>query len=244
MADLPETGVRPHEEPPVARPAAAQYARLTSVSGVVFAVLLVAGLVLVHRSPAMGVSDSGYAAFYRDGGKTVLVSVGLYLVPFAGIAFLWHMTTVRLLVTSSTPSPSAVPFGLQALSGALFVGLLFAGTGAAGAVALVQDLTDGPLPAADVGRSLTGLGYALVFVYATRAAGMYAITTSTLLRNAGLIPRWAALLSYLMATVMLVATTFNPTVLLVFPGWVALVAAIVVVRTGRSGDGISGRSRT
>jgi hypothetical protein len=244
MADLPETGVRPHEEPPVARPAAAQYARLTSVSGVVFAVLLVAGLVLVHRSPAMGVSDSAYAAFYRDGGKTVLVSVGLYLVPFAGIAFLWHMTTVRLLVTSSTPSPSAVPFGLQALSGALFVGLLFAGTGAAGAVALVQDLTDGPLPAADVGRSLTGLGYALVFVYATRAAGMYAITTSTLLRNAGLIPRWAALLSYLMASVMLVATTFNPTVLLVFPGWVALVAAIVVVRTGRSGDGISRRSRT
>jgi hypothetical protein len=244
MADLPETGVRPHEEPPVARPAAAQYARLTSVSGVVFAVLLVAGLVLVHGSPAVGVSDSGYAAFYRDGGKTVLVSVGLYLVPFAGIAFLWHMTTVRLLVTSSTPSPSAVPFGLQALSGALFVGLLFAGTGAAGAVALVQDLTDGPLPAADVGRSLTGLGYALVFVYATRAAGMYAITTSTLLRNAGLIPRWAALLSYLMASVMLVATTFNPTVLLVFPGWVALVAAIVVVRTGRSGDGISRRSRT
>jgi hypothetical protein len=43
---------------------------------------------------------------------------------------------------------------------------------------------------------------------------------------------------------MLVATTFNPTVLLVFPGWVALVAAIVLVRTGRSGDGIPRRSRT
>jgi len=244
MAELPDTGVRPHEGPPVARPLAAQYARMAGVSGAVFAVLLVAGLVLVHRSPAMGVSDSGYAAFYNDGGKTVLVSLGLYVVPFAGIAFLWHMTTMRLLVRSVTPSPSAVPFGLQTLSGVLFVGLLFAGTGAAGAVALVQDLTDDPLPAADVGRSLTGLGYALVFVYGTRAAGMYAISTSTLLRNAGLLPRWAAVLSYLMATVMLVATTFNPAVLLVFPGWVALVAAIVLVRTGRSGDGTSGRSRT
>ena len=243
MADAPDTGVRPRERSRVARPAAGQYARLVGASGAVFAALLVVGLVLVHRSPAMGVSDAGYAAFYGDGGKTVLVTVGLYLVPFAGIALLWHMTTMRLLITSSTPSPSAIPFGLQALSGALFVGLLFAGTGAAGAVALVQDLTAGPLPAADVGRSLTGLGYALVFVYATRAAGMYVITTSTLLRHAALLPRWAAVLSYLMAAVMLVATTFNPTVLLVFPAWVALVAAIVLVRTGRSGDGSPGRSR-
>ncbi len=36
-----------------------------------------------------------------------------------------------------------------------------------------------------VGRSLTGVGYALVFVYAVRMAGMYAITTTTLLLHAG-----------------------------------------------------------
>ena len=175
--------------------------------------------------------------------STVLVTVGLYLVPFAGIAFLWHMTTVRLLVRALTPAPSAIPYGLQSVSGGLFVALLFAGSAAAGAVALLQDLGDGPVPGPDVGRSLTGVGYALVFVYAVRMAGMYAITTTTLLLHAGLLPRWVALLSYLMAAAMLVSATFHPALLLVFPGWVALAGLIVLVRTGRSGARISSRSR-
>ena len=89
-----------------------------------------------------------------------------------------------------------------------------------------------------VGRSLTGVGYALVFVYAVRMAGMYAITTTTLLLHAGLLPRWVALLSYLMAAVMLVSTTLHPALLLVFPGWVALAGLIVLVshRTVRCPD--------
>ena len=74
-------------------------------------------------------------------------------------------------------------------------------------------------------------------------AGMYAITTTTLLLHAGLLPRWVALLSYLMAAAMLVSTTFHPALLLVFPGWVALAGLIVLVRTGRSGARISPRSR-
>ena len=94
-----------------------------------------------------------------------------------------------------------------------------------------------------VGRSLTGVGYALVFVYAVRMAGMYAITTTTLLLHAGLLPRWIALLSYLMAAVMLVSTTLHPALLLVFPGWVALAGLIVASRTGRSGVRTSPRSR-
>ena len=223
--------------------AAVGYARLTGLLGVAFAVLLAVGLVLVHRSPSLGASDGDYTAFYGDGGRTVLVTVGLYLVPFAGIAFLWHMTTVRLLIRELSPAPSAIPYGLQVVSGGLFVGLLFAGSAAAGAVALLQDLGDGSVPGPDVGRSLSGVGYALVFVYAVRMAGMYAITTTTLLLHAGLLPRWVALLSYLMAAAMLVSTTFHPALLLVFPGWVALAGLIVLVRTGRSGARISPRSR-
>ena len=82
------------------------YARLTGLLGVAFAGLLAVGLVLVHRSPSLSASDADYTAFYGDGGRTVLVTVGLYLVPFAGIAFLWHMTTVRLLVRELTPVPA------------------------------------------------------------------------------------------------------------------------------------------
>ena len=236
MAELPDTGVRPRPDPaPPPGDAAVKPARLSAVSGLVFAGLVTAALVLVHRSPNLATSDADYAAFYGAGGRTVLVTVGTSLVPFAGIAFLWHLTATRLLVRARTPQPSAIPFGLQGLAGALLVTLLFAGTAAAGTVALVRDLTDAPLPGADVGRSLTGLGYALVFVYGTRAAGMYVITTTTLLRNAALLPRWAAVVGYLMATVMLLVTTFDPAVLLVLPAWVVLVAVLLLVRPAPEG---------
>jgi hypothetical protein len=156
--------------PPDATPAyAAGLARLTGLLGIVFAGLLTAGLVMVHRSPPLAVSEADYTTFYRDGGQTILVTVGIYLVPFAGIAFLWHMTTVRLLVRALTPAPTAIPFALQAVAGGLFVGLLFAGTASAGAVALLD-------------------------------------------------------------------------VVLVFPGWVALIGLIVLVCTGRSGARMSSRS--
>ena len=237
LRDVPATAGTPPD-------AAVGYARSTGLLGVTFAVLLAVGMILLNRTPKLSASDADYTAFYGGGGQTVLITVGLYLVPFAGIAFLWHMTAVRLLVRALTPAPSAIPYGLQIVSGGLFVALLFSGSAAAGAVALLQDLGDGPVPGPDVGRSLSGVGYALVFVYAVRMAGMYAITTTTLLQHAGLLPRWVALLSYLMAAAMLVTTTLHPALLLVFPGWVALAGLIVLARTGRSGVRTPPRSPT
>ena len=64
-----------------------------------------------------------------------------------------------------------------------------------------------------------------------------------MLQQAGLLPRWVALLSYLMAAAMLVTTTLHPALLLVFPGWVALAGLIVLARTGRSGVRTAPRSR-
>lgn len=230
MAELREVTTRP-----AVSADAAKHARMAGLLGVVFAVLLALALVLVNRSPGLGVSDSDYQAFYGQGGKTVLITVGLYLVPFAGIAFLWHMTTLRLLVRELAPDAPAIPSTLQLLSGGLFVGLLFCGAAAAGAVALVNDIGSGPLPGPDVGRALTSIGYAIVFVYAVRAAGMYVMTTTTLLMHAGVLPRWLGWLSYLLALAMLVATTFNPAVVLVLPGWAALIGIVVLVRAGRPG---------
>ena len=71
----------------------------------------------------------------------------------------------------------------------IFVCLLFAGTAAVGAVALLTEiLQSAPLPGPDVARALSSLGYALVFVYGVRAAGMYMLTTTGLMRTAQLLP--------------------------------------------------------
>jgi hypothetical protein len=122
---------------------------------------------------------------------------------------------------------------LQLVSGILFVVLLFAGTASAGAVALLKDLTNGPLPSADVVRGMLALGYAMVFIYAIRGAGMYALTTTTLLRGAGIMPSWLAIVSYLLALFLLVSTTLHPVVVLIFPVWVVVAGLVVFIRAGR-----------
>jgi hypothetical protein len=83
-----------------------------------------------------------------------------------------------------------------------------------------------------VERVLTGVGYSLVFVYGVRMAGMFVITTTTLARRAGLMPRWLAVLSYVMAAFLLVTTTTQPATLLVLPAW-ALLMGVVLFRSTR-----------
>jgi hypothetical protein len=192
----------------------------------------VLALVFMYTTPRLSASDAEITAFY-SGSSTVLVTVGLYLVPFAGIAFLWHAHTTRLLIQSCTPAPSPIPYGLQLVSGILFVVLLFAGTASAGSVALLKDLTDGPLPSADFVRGALAVGYGMVFVYAIRGAGMYALTTTNLLRQSGIMPTWLAIVSYVLALFLLISTTLHPVVVLLFPAWVVVVGLVVFIRAGR-----------
>ena len=83
------------------------YARLTAVSGIVFAGLFITALVLVRQAPGVAAPDRVYTAFYTVGRGNVLVTAGLYIVPFAGIAYLWHMSATRMLIESLPGSTSA-----------------------------------------------------------------------------------------------------------------------------------------
>jgi len=209
-----------------------KYARLSSISGIIFAALYVVALVLVHTTPTLSASDAEITAYYA-GGSTLLVTVGLYLIPFAGIVFLWHAHCTRLLIETRTASPSAIPYGLQLVSGVLFVVLLFAGTASAGSVALLKDLTSAPLPSADFIRGMLAVGYGMIFVYALRGAGMYALTTTNLLRQAGIMPKWVGLMSYLLAAFLLLSTVMHPAAMLIFPSWVAIAGLVIFIRAGR-----------
>jgi hypothetical protein len=210
---------------------AADHARTAGWSGMVFAGLLVAALVLIHHVPGLGAPDAEYAAFYRDGGASTVITVGLYLVPFAGIACLWHMIATRALLQVRRPTSWAqVPHWLQLAACVIFVCMLFVGSASVGAVALLTKFSNGPLPAPEVARALSAVGYTLVFVYGVRAAGMYIITTTGLARAAGVLPGPLAVVSYLVAAVMLLSTTFHPAILLAFPAWVLMVSLVLLLR--------------
>ena len=148
-------------------------ARVAGISGLVFTALFVVALVLLHRAPHLADPDATYATFYARDGQMLFVAIGLYLVPLAGIAFLWHMTAIRAVLDTLTPAPSAMAHGLNLLAGAVFVTMLFAGSAAVGAVALSDYLGGPPITDPSVARALTAVGYGLVFVFAVRGGGMF-----------------------------------------------------------------------
>ena len=202
--------------------------RLAAVMGVVFSGLFVAALVVVNGAPHLDAPDATYGAFYAGAGDTLVSAVGLYLVPLAGIAFLWFAVALRSVLDTLDPAPSAMARGLNLPAGLLFVGLLFAGTAALAAPFFATSIGGAPALEPATARALSALGYGLVFVFAVRGAGMFALTSTTLLRSAGVLPKAAAVVAYLLAAYLLLTATYHPASLLVFPAWVLLVAVALV----------------
>jgi hypothetical protein len=214
----------------------------SGLAGLAFAGLFFAAFLLLRKAPGLDVPDSAYTGFYSAGSGNVLVTVGMHVVPFAGIAFLWHMSAIRTLIDARPGQPSEVPRWLQVTSGIVFVCLLFAGTAAVASVALLTVFSATPLPPPTVARTLTAAGYGMVFVFGVRAAGMFMMASTTLLRARDLLPRWFAAVSYLAAGFLLVSTTFHPVVLLIFPAWVACVSAALIVHGYRAVSPLSAAS--
>ncbi|MDD7966603.1 hypothetical protein [Actinomycetospora lemnae] len=202
--------------------------RSAAVLGLVFAALFVAALVTVNGVPHLDAPVSAYGAFYDGAGDTVVTAVAIYLVPLAGIAFLWFAVALRSVLDGPARTPSAMADGLNLLSGVLFVGLLFAGTAALATPVLLTTIGGGAPLDPEIARGLSAFGYGLVFLFSVRGAGMFALTTTTLLRGAGVMPRGVAVLGYLLAAWLLLTATDHPASLLVLPAWVVLVAVALL----------------
>jgi hypothetical protein len=202
--------------------------RAAGVAGIVFAGLFMASLLLL-RPPGDG-SVIALAKWYSGDVLSTLVLVGLYTIPFAGIAFLWFIGVVRgRLERSQDLFFSTVFLG----SGLLFVAMMFAAAACATAFALQLE-TQGPLTSADLGalRLARALTYAFLYVYAARAAGVFMITTSTIAWRDESMPRWVAIVGYAIAAVLLLSIESFRLIILLFPIWVALVSVIILIKPG------------
>jgi hypothetical protein len=207
--------------------------RMSALSAIVFAALFVVAMLLVRQAPRLEDPDAVYARFYAGGGEA-LATLGLYVVPFAGIALLWHLSATRAMFRAMPREFSPVQAWLQMAAGLVFLCMMFVGSAAVGAVALLGVFEVTPLPPQDVARALGAVGYGLLFIFGVRVAGMHMITTIGMAMTAGLLPRWLAIVGYLAAAFLLVSTTYHPVVLLVFPAWLVVVSVVLMLRAGRS----------
>ncbi|MFF4501130.1 hypothetical protein [Streptomyces sp. NPDC001401] len=187
------------------------------VAGVVFAVLLAAAIVLMRIALPDGTAGGETTV---DAAQRSAVRTALELLPFAGIAFLWFMGALREQAGEGEDRFfSTVFLG----SGLVFVATLF---GAAAAAGTVLDESQQHPP---FGRHFV---YVLLTTYALRMAAVFIITTSTIGRRSGALPRPLIAVGYLAGLALLVVGASVPWSELVFPAW-ALLLSVNILRGRR-----------
>jgi hypothetical protein len=199
------------------------------VAGLVFAALFVTAVALLYRQPPQDSTAAEITTWYLGRSRQTLGLVGLYLIPFAGIAFLWFVAAVRARIGSREDQFFATTF---LASGVLFVVFLWAGAAVAGAPLAAVKFQGAPPPSPDVFVYARGLAYVLVYVYGIRAAAVFMLVTSTIGLRTGALPRPLVVLGYVVAIVLLFSVSFSRAFVLVFPLWVAAVS-VELLRRGR-----------
>jgi hypothetical protein len=202
--------------------------RAAAVAGIVFSVLFIVSLVLIRTAVPVDLQDAG-AWLARD---LKSVAFAIYLLPFAGIAFLWFIGVLRdRMGTQEDRFFATVFMG----SGLLFLALLFV----AGAIAAGIITGFGIMPDRLVESGVYTFGraavYQLVNVYAMKMAAVFMISTSTVAMLTRIFPRWMAWLGYALALLMLLSTGYiffwAP---LVFPLWVLLISVNILLSNLKS----------
>ena len=73
------------------------------------------------------------------------------------------------------------------------------------------------------------MGYALMNTFAVKMAAVFIIVTSSIGLRTAVFPRWMAFVGYALALVMLLTITDFVWIALVFPSWVLLLSAYILV---------------
>lgn len=198
-------------------PRAARTPRAAAIAGILFAVLY--GTVIVLIGQAVPVSPTDAGTWLTNSSQRDSVGLALNLVPFAGIFFLWSIGVLRDQLGAKEDKFFATLF---LGTGLLFVGMLFVMAAHTGALLILAAQNQGR-PSMDVWTFGRATAYNLMSIYATRMAGVFVLTTSTLALKTGLFPRWLALTGSATGLLLLLAAGLIPWLEVAFPIWVLAV---------------------
>ena len=196
---------------------------MVALSGIIFAVLYFASLVLIRLAVPADPTEPG--TWLADNALRNGLRFALNMVPFTGIAFLWFMGVLRNRIGRLEDQFFATVF---LGSGLLFVAMLFV------VAALTRGLLDtfardGRPPVQSetyaVGRDMA---YALMNSFGVKMAAAFIMVTSTIGLRTGIVPRWMVVVGFAVALVMLLSISDFAWIALVFPSWVLLLSAYIL----------------
>ena len=195
--------------------------RSAAVAGIIFAVLYGSSLTLLSLFVLHYASDRTWLE--TNAGPA---SLALNLFPFAGIAFLWFIGVLRdLLADQEDRLFSTVFLG----SGLLFLAMTFIGAALVAGLLNAHTIGSGTLSDSVYMYSRSVI-YQVINIYAIRMAGIFMISLATIWIRTGVMHRVWAILTYLLALVLLVSISYSLWVTLIFPGWVMVVSVYILIR--------------
>ena len=201
--------------------------KAAAVAGIAFSLLLIIIFWLFRNAVPADPLEPGLWLTASRGS----VALALNLVPFAGIAFLWFIGVLRDRLGQQEDRFFATVFLGSAL---LFLAMIFVSATIIGALLLTSSSPES--------RDLIGMGtfnfarattYILVNVYAIKMAGVFLVTTSTVLIYTGIAPRWIAILGYVLAGVLLLGSFYTSWAFIVLPAWVLLMSVYIMIDNSR-----------
>lgn len=197
--------------------------RAAAVAGILFAVLFATSLILMRT----GLGDDPFVGsqWYERGAAQVRVA--LFLLPYAGISFLWFIGVVRDRLGEFEDRFFATIF---LGSGLVFLAMVFVSSAIAGGL-LVYGGTKAP--AEDVAVFGRVLMLQISNIYALRMAGVFMISLGTIWLRTGLMKRWTVAVTWGLALVLLVLISLSLWVTLIFPVWVFLISVLILLNPAK-----------
>jgi hypothetical protein len=198
--------------------------RAAAVAGIIFSVFMITALVLLRISVPAHPGEVG--TWLTSSGKRAAVAIGLNLIPFAGIAFLWFIGVIRDRVGEREDRFFATVF---LGSGLLFVAMLFVAAAVSGG--LIAEVTSG-LPSTSTLALARNVTSSLLNVYSMRMAAVFTLSTVTIARRTQIVSRWLTVAGLAAAAVLIIGIGISPWVELVFPAWI-MALSVDILTAGR-----------
>jgi hypothetical protein len=207
-------------------------AMLTAFFGIAHALLFLASFFIKQQAPGSDATDAEIVEFYSSGASRSLLLVGLYIMPFAAIFFIWFTVSLRMWVSGSIRRENILLSNLQLVSGVVYIALFCVAGAADSVVAAGVEFGDVDIDA-EFARQFPLFSSTVLYVFDFRMAAMFVFTTSSIARSAEIMPRWFALAGYAVGLFLLLSASFAEWFALVFPAWLLALGGILLIKARR-----------
>jgi hypothetical protein len=206
-----------------------QAAILTASLGIVHAVLFLLAALLLASAPGSSASDAEFVEYYSSPESRRIIVAAMYMMPFAGIAFLWFIVALRQWIRLGSRRMNELFSNVQLVSGVVFIALFVSAAAAESTTAAAVEFQSAPVDPASA-RLMPTFGRTMLLVLAMRMAAIFVFSTTTIARGSGVLPRWFIVAGYVVGVFLLLSVTLSPILIVVFPAWVIVLCVLLIQR--------------